>query len=161
MIISIIVAHGPKNEIGLDNKLLWHISEDLKNFKKITIGKSVLMGRKTFESIGRPLPDRKNIVLTRDPQLEIPGIDVITDPLMAFDLAMDYDDSDESELVIIGGAEIYNIYLPYVQKIYLSEVDYNGPADAFFPNLNPTEWKEIGSQKFEKFNYRVLERLAE
>ena len=160
MIISIIVAHGPKNEIGLDNKLLWHISEDLKNFKKMTIGKSVLMGRKTFESIGRPLPDRKNIVLTRDPQLKIPGIDVITDPLMAFDLAMDYDDSDESELVIIGGAEIYNIYLPYVQKIYLSEVDYNGPADAFFPNLNQAEWKEIGSQKFEKFNYRVLEKLS-
>jgi dihydrofolate reductase len=160
MIISIVVALGPKREIGLSNKLLWHISDDLKNFKKLTTGKSVLMGRKTFESIGKPLPNRNNIVLTRDPELSIPGVDVITDPLMAFDLALDYDDSEESELAIIGGAEIYNIYLPYVQKIYLSEVEYSGPADAFFPELDLKEWKEVDSQKFEQFNFRVLERVS-
>ena len=118
------------------------------------------MGRKTFESIGKPLPNRKNIVLTRDEQLVIPGVDIITDPLMAFDLALDYNDSEESELAIIGGAEIYNIYLPYVQKIYLSEVDYDGPADAFFPKLDPSEWQEIDSQKFEQFTFRVLERIS-
>ena len=160
MIVSIVVAHGPKNEIGLHNKLLWHISDDLKNFKKVTTGKTILMGRKTFESIGKPLPNRKNIVLTRDEQLVIPGVDIITDPLMAFDLALDYNDSEESELAIIGGAEIYNIYLPYVQKIYLSEVDYDGPADAFFPKLDPSEWQEIDSQKFEQFTFRVLERIS-
>ncbi|MBC7538829.1 MAG: dihydrofolate reductase [Bacteriovorax sp.] len=160
MIVSIVVALGPKREIGLNNQLLWHISDDLKNFKKLTTGKSVLMGRKTFESIGKPLPNRNNIVLTRDPELSVTGVDVITDPLMAFDLALDYDDSDECELAIIGGAEIYNIYLPYVQRIYLSEVEYNGPADAFFPELDPNEWKEVDSQKFEQFNFRVLERVS-
>ena len=109
MIVSLIVAQGPKREIGLNNKLLWHISEDLKNFKKITTGKAIVMGRKTFESIGKPLPDRKNIVLTRDKNFSYPGLDVITDPLMAFDLALEFNDSDESELVIIGGAEIGNV----------------------------------------------------
>ena len=160
MIVSLIVAQGPKREIGLNNKLLWHISEDLKNFKKITTGKAIVMGRKTFESIGKPLPDRKNIVLTRDKNFSYPGIDVITDPLMAFDLALEFNDSDESELVIIGGAEIYNIYLPFVQKIYLTEVDYKGEADAYFPELDRSQWEEKDFQKFEKFNFRVLERIS-
>jgi dihydrofolate reductase len=160
MIVSLIVAQGPKREIGLNNKLLWHISEDLKIFKKITTGKAIVMGRKTFESIGKPLPDRKNIVLTRDKNFSYPGIDVITDPLMAFDLALEFNDSDESELVIIGGAEIYNIYLPFVQKIYLTEVDYKGEADAYFPELDRSQWEEKDFQKFEKFNFRVLERIS-
>lgn len=159
MIVSIVVAHGPNREIGLDNKLLWHISEDLKNFKKITNGKAIVMGRKTFESIGKTLPNRKNIVLTRDPDFEAPDVDVINDPFMAFDLALDYDDSDESELMIIGGAEIYNLYLPYVQKIYLTEVNYNGKADAFFPEINISEWKEISSQKFDQFQFKIMERI--
>jgi dihydrofolate reductase len=161
MKVSFVVAHGPKREIGLDNKLLWHITEELKNFKKITTGKAILMGRKTFESIGKALPNRKNIVLTRDPSLMIPGVDVINDPLMAFELALDYNDSEESELCVIGGAEIYNIYLPYVQKIYLSEVDYHGPADAYFPKLSPEEWREIESQKFDQFTTKVLERIEQ
>ena len=135
-------------------------SELKKNFKKITSGKAVVMGRKTFESIGKPLPDRCNIVLTKNADLNIPGVEVITDPLMAFDLALDFNDSEESELVVIGGAEIYQIYLPFVQKIYLSEVEYTGPADAFFPKLDPSEWQEIDSQKFEQFTFRVLERIS-
>ena len=160
MIVSLIVAQGPKREIGLNNKLLWHISEDLKNFKKITTGKAIVMGRKTFESIGKPLPDRKNIVLTRDKNFSYPGLDVITDPLMAFDLALEFNDSDESELVIIGGAEIYNIYLPFVQKIYLTEVDYKGEADAYFPEIDRSQWEEKDFQKFDQFNFRVLERIS-
>lgn len=160
MIVSLIVAQGPKREIGLNNKLLWHISEDLKNFKKITTGKAIVMGRKTFESIGKPLPDRKNIVLTRDKNFSFPGLDVITDPLMAFDLALEFNDSDESELVIIGGAEIYNIYLPFVQKIYLTEVDYKGEADAYFPEIDRSQWEEKDFQKFDQFNFRVLERIS-
>jgi len=159
MIVSMIVAMGPKGEIGLDNKLLWHLSEDLKNFKKITTGKTVVMGRKTFESIGKALPNRKNIVLTRDTNIKPIGVDVISDPLMAFDLALDYDDSDESELVVIGGAEIYNIYLPYVHKIYLTEVEYNGEADAFFPKLNKDEWKIVSTEKFDSFQFSILEKL--
>ncbi|MBP9682722.1 MAG: dihydrofolate reductase [Bacteriovorax sp.] len=158
MIVSLIVAVGPKGEIGNENKLLWHISEDLKNFKKITNGKAIVMGRKTFESIGKALPNRKNIVLSRDPQLSAPGIEVISDPLMAFDIALDYEDGEESEMVIIGGEEIFKIYLPYVQKIYLSEVQYEGPADAFFPTLNESEWQQVEEQKFDQFNFRVLIR---
>jgi dihydrofolate reductase len=79
---------------------------------------------------------------------------------MAFDLALEFNDSDESELVIIGGAEIYNIYLPFVQKIYLTEVDYKGEADAYFPELDRSQWEEKDFQKFEKFNFRVLERIS-
>lgn len=159
MIVSMVVAIGPKREIGFQNKLLWHIPEDLKNFKKITTGRAMVMGRKTFESIGKPLPNRKSIVLTRDSNFNVPGVDVIHDPMMAFDIALDFDDSEESELMVIGGEEIFKLYMPYVHKIYLSEVDYTGPADAFFPELEG-EWKEVESQKFEKFLYRVLERVS-
>ena len=159
MIVSLIVAYGPKREIGLDNKLLWHISDDLKNFKKITTGKSIVMGRKTFESIGKALPERLNIVLTNNADLVIPGVEVITDPLMAFDLALEFNDSEESELVVIGGAEIFNIYLPYVQKIYLSEVAYEGAADAFFPELDMKDWKEISTENFSQFKFRILEKI--
>lgn len=158
MIVSMVVAIGPKREIGHNNKLLWHLPEDLKNFKKITTGKAILMGRKTFESIGKPLPNRKNIVLTRDENFKREGVDVIHDPLMAFDLALDYDDSDDSELMIIGGEEIFKIYLPYTQRIYLSEVEYQGPADAFFPEL-VGEWKEIESKQFEGFHFKIIERV--
>jgi dihydrofolate reductase len=159
MIVSLIVAMGPKREIGNNNKLLWHIPEDLKNFKKITTGKSVVMGRKTFDSIGKALPNRKNIVLSRDVTFNPEGVEVITDPLMALDVALDYNDSEESELVVIGGAEIYKIYLPYVQKIYLSEVNYHGPADAYFPELIMSEWKEIHSEDLPNFKFKILERL--
>lgn len=159
MIVSMVVAIGPKNEIGYNNKLLWHLPEDLKNFKKITTNKAILMGRKTFESIGKPLPNRKNIVLTRDEKFQVDGVDVIHDPLMAFDLALDYDDSETSELMVIGGEEIFKIYLPYTQRIYLSTVNYSGPADTFFPELNKQEWKEIESKHFEGFDYKILERV--
>ncbi|MGZ3789905.1 MAG: dihydrofolate reductase [Bacteriovorax sp.] len=159
MIVSMIVAMGPKREIGFNNKLLWHIPEDLKNFKKLTTGKTMVMGRKTFESIGRPLPNRKSIVLTRDSHFHFSGVDVIHDPLMAFDLALEHDETEESELMVIGGEEIFKLYMPYVQKIYLSEVDYSGPADAYFPALQG-EWREVESQKFEQFQYRVLERVS-
>lgn len=155
-----VVAHGPKREIGLNNKLLWHIPEDLKNFKKITTGKALVMGRKTFESIGKPLPNRKNIVLTRDLNFHPADVDVIHDPLMAFDLALEYDDSDESELMVIGGAEVYKLYLPYAQRIYLTEVNYSGPADTFFPNISESEWKEISSQKYDQFQYKIMERVS-
>lgn len=161
MIVSFIVAQGPKGEIGLDNKLLWHISEDLKMFKKITTGKAIVMGRKTFESIGKALPNRKNIVLTRDENFHANDVEVIHDPLMAFEIALSYDDSDESELIVIGGAEVFKLYMPYVQKIYLTEVDYKGPADAFFPEIDKNEWKEVSSQKFEKFQFKILERVSD
>lgn len=159
MIISLIVAQGPKNEIGLNNKLLWHLSDDLKNFKKITTGKAIVMGRKTFDSIGKPLPNRKNIVLTRDENYKREGVDIIHDPLMAFDLALEFNDSDESELIVCGGEEIYKLYLPYAQKIYRTLVsDYKGEADAFFPLLDEKEWEVANEEKYDQFTLQTLLR---
>lgn len=159
MIISLIVAQGPKNEIGLNNKLLWHLSDDLKNFKKITTGKAIVMGRKTFDSIGKPLPNRKNIVLTRDKNYKPEGVDIIHDPLMAFDLALEFNDTDDSELVVCGGEEIYKLYLPYAQKIYRTLVsDYKGEADAFFPLLDEKEWEVANEEKYDQFTFQTLLR---
>lgn len=157
MIISLIVAHGPKNEIGLDNKLLWHLSEDLKNFKKITTGKAIVMGRKTFDSIGKPLPNRKNIVLTRDENFKPDGVNVIHDPMMAFDLALEFNDDENSELIICGGEEIYKIYLPYAQKIYRTLVDYKGEADAFFPAIDDKVWNITSEEIHPGYTFQVLE----
>lgn len=158
MKVSMVVAIGPKREIGYENKLLWHLPEDLKNFKKITTGRAILMGRKTFESIGKPLPNRLNLVLTRDETFAPSGVTVVHDPMMAFDFALEHDDSEESELMVIGGEEIFKLYLPYTQRIYLSEVDYTGPADTFFPELDG-EWKEVESKQFVGFRYKVLDRV--
>lgn len=157
-----VVAHGPKGEIGLDNKLLWHIPEDLKNFKKITTGKMIVMGRKTFESIGRPLPDRANVVITRDESFKPDGVIVINDPMMAFDLALEAEDDlgvEDFEMVVIGGGEIFNFFMPYTHKIYLSEVQYAGPADAFFPAIDFKEWEVEKQENFKDFTFKILNRI--
>lgn len=162
MHVSMVVAHGPKGEIGLNNKLLWHIPEDLKNFKKITTGKMIVMGRKTFESIGRPLPDRANVVITRDQNFKPPGVIVIHDPMMAFDLALEAEEDleeEDFEMMVIGGAEIFNFFMPYVHKIYLSEVNYEGPADAFFPPVDYEEWEVSNREEFKDFTFKILTRI--
>jgi dihydrofolate reductase len=162
MIVSMVVAQGPKGEIGLNNKLLWHISEDLKNFKKITTGKMIVMGRKTFESIGKPLPNRANVVITRDETFKPDGVIVASDPMMVFDLALeaeeDLQDAD-FEMMVIGGGEIFNIFMPYTQRIYLSEVDYDGPADVFFPPIDYKEWEVEKVEKFTDFTFKILNRI--
>lgn len=162
MIVSMVVATGPKGEIGKDNKLLWHISEDLKNFKKITSGKMIVMGRKTYESIGKPLPNRTNVVITRDEKWQAPeGVIVVHDPLMVFDLALELEEErnvENFEMMVIGGGEIFEIFMPYTQKIYLSEVPYNGAADVFFPSLEAKDWVTVEEQKFDGFTFKVLNR---
>lgn len=162
MHVSMVVAHGPKGEIGLNNKLLWHIPEDLKNFKKITTGKMIVMGRKTFESIGRPLPDRANVVITRDTNFKPDGVIVINDPMMAFDLALEAESDlevEDFEMMVIGGGEIFNFFLPYTQKIYLSEVQYDGSADVFFPQLDLKEWNVLSQENFKDFTFKILDRI--
>lgn len=161
MKMSMVVAMGPKREIGLQNKLLWHIKSDLQNFKKITTGKIVVMGRKTFESIGRPLPNRENIVITRSPDFQREGIKVINDPLMLLDYVLEKEEElgEDLEVMIIGGAEIYSIYLPYTSKIYLSKVDYTGPADVFFPEYNPTQWECVHKEAFPEFQFEELVKI--
>jgi dihydrofolate reductase len=157
-----VVAHGPKGEIGLDNKLLWHIPEDLKNFKKITTGKMIVMGRKTFDSIGKPLPNRANVVITRDLNFKPDGVIVIHDPMMAFDLALEAEEDmqeEDFEMMVIGGGEIFNFFMPYTHKIYLSEVEYKGPANVFFPLIDYKDWEVEASEKFADFTFKVLTRI--
>ena len=136
MKISMIVAYGKNWQIGLDNQMLWHISEDFKNFKTITSGHHILMGRKTFESIGKPLPNRTSIVLSNS-GFEHDGVESFNDVQKALDFARQ---SGEEELFIIGGANIYETMFPYVDKMYLSEVDFDGTADAFLKEIDFTSW---------------------
>lgn len=168
MKISYVVAMGPKGEIGLNNKLLWHIPEDLKNFKKITTNKMVVMGRKTFESIGKALPDRENIVITHQENFSAPGVQVFHDPLMILDYALEKeealaqennDENFEYEVMVIGGGVIFEAFMPYVHKIYLSEVPYTGECDTYFPTLNKEEWNVESEEKFEAFHFKVLTRI--
>lgn len=139
MIVSMIVAHGNNREIGKNNQLLWKIPEDLKNFKRLTLGKTLLMGRKTYESIGRPLPGRETIVITRQKDWERPCLAKVQSVQQAIDLCKERGDD---ELVVCGGGEIYELALPYVDKIYVSEIDWDErQADAYFPRLNLNLWK--------------------
>ena len=148
MKISMIVAYGKNWEIGLNNEMLWHISEDFKNFKTITSGHHILMGRKTFESIlsvsakhsrsgvGKPLPNRTSIVLSNS-GFKHEGVHTFNDIQEAFNFARE---SAEEELFIIGGANIYETLFPYVDKMYLSEVDFEGVADAFLKPIDFSTW---------------------
>ena len=136
MKISMIVAYGKNWEIGLNNEMLWHISEDFKNFKTITSGHHILMGRKTSESIGKPLPNRTSLVLSNS-GFEHEGVHTFNDVQEAFNFARA---NAEEELFIIGGANIYETLFPYVDKMYLSEVDFEGVADAFLKPIDFSTW---------------------
>lgn len=142
MKISMIVAYGKNWEIGLNNQMLWHISEDFKNFKTITSGHHILMGRKTFESIGKPLPNRTSLVLSNN-GFEHEGVHTFNDVQEAFNFARS---SGEEELFIIGGANIYESLFPYVDKMYLSEVDFEGEADAYLKEIDFSTW-DLQEQK--------------
>lgn len=142
MIVSIIVAVANNNAIGGNNQLLWHISADLKRFKQITSGHAIVMGRKTYESIGKPLPNRQNIVITRNRELSLPGVDVVESIDAAKAIARG------EELFTIGGGEIYSQTLPVADRIYLTCVWADYQADTFFPEINMAEWKEISREDF-------------
>ncbi len=129
-IISAIAAIGRNRELGKDNRLIWTISDDLKRFRKITTGHPIIMGRKTFESIGRVLPERTNIVVTRDGSWNFAGVTVTHTIEEALDYAKQ---KDEEEIFIIGGAQIYEAAMPYVERLYLTIVDAENDADTFFP----------------------------
>lgn len=145
---SLIVAHGNNNQIGLNNKLLWSIPEDLKNFKRITHGKTIIMGRKTFESLPGLLPDRYHIVVTSDPKdTDIPNLNYVHSIHQAF---ADCRSHAEDEVFIIGGGQIYDEALPYIDKMYISEVDYDGEADTFMPEYNESDWETLDEIKYEK-----------
>jgi dihydrofolate reductase len=159
--LSIIVAISENNAIGKNNQLLWHLPADLKHFKEITTGSTIIMGRKTYDSIGKPLPNRRSIVITRTSGLVIDGVEVVTSLVNAIELC-----KQDEEIFIIGGAEIYHQALPLTTHIYLTRVHQSYEADVFFPALNPTDWKEINSITYpadEKNNvaytFSTLERM--
>lgn len=145
--ISIIVAVAQNNIIGKDNKLLWHVSEDLKRFKSITSNKKMIMGRKTFESLPGILPNREHIVITRDKNFNIDS-DNVTVVHDLISLIEKYSNS-EDEIFVIGGAEVYTQFLPHAQKLYLTKIDAAFEGDTYFPEINYDEFKvEYTSEQF-------------
>ena len=141
MIISLIAAIGKNNAIGVGGKLPWNLPDDLKRFKEITKGHCVIMGRKTYESIGRLLPERKNIIITRNKEYKIDGAIIVSSIEEALKEC-----GGDNEPFVIGGGEIFKIALPYANKMYLTRVDTKIPADAFFPEWNPDEWKILSKE---------------
>ena len=137
-LISLIVAMAQNGVIGRDNSMPWRLPEDLKRFRAFTLGKPILMGRKTFESIGRPLEGRTNLVLTRDRSWFAPGVIVVHSVEEALTQA-----STSDELVVIGGAEIYRLVLPFARRIYLTHVHADVQGDITFPEFDPTQWADV------------------
>ncbi len=141
MSISIIVAMAKNRTIGVDNTLTWRCPEDLKHFKAITMGHHMIMGRKTFDSIGRPLPGRTTVVLTRDINLKIEGC-LIAHSLQEAIKAC----ADDTQIFIVGGAEIYAQALTHVDTLYITEIQQNVDGDACFPEFDASDWQEIARE---------------
>lgn len=142
--LSIIVAKAKNNIIGKNNKLLWSLPEDLKRFKKLTTGHTIIMGRKTFDSLGRVLPNRKHIVFTQNPDFKVEDENVeIVHSMLEIKQYIE----DENENFVIGGAMIYNLLLPYTKKMYVTEINQDFEGDAFFPKINLEDWKIIEKEK--------------
>lgn len=142
MRISLVVAVAKGGVIGRDNAVPWRAPEDLKFFKRITTGRPVIMGRKTYESIGRPLPNRLNIVVSRDPAYRAEGVATVTSLEAALARAASAGMGDEA--MVIGGQQIFEAVLPRADRVYLTEIDVEVEGgDTFFPELSPREWREV------------------
>lgn len=150
-----IVAIGKERQIGAGNKMLWHISEEFKHFKKTTMGHTLLMGRKCFDSIGRPLPGRTTIIMTRDKSYKQDNCLVVHSLEEGIELARS---RGEDELFIAGGGEVYTQALPVTEKLYLSTVDYEGKADIFFPKFRHLKWKILKQESFNGWKLEVLKK---
>jgi dihydrofolate reductase len=141
MTVTIIAALGKNRVIGKDNRMPWHISDDLKRFKALTLGHPVVMGRKTFQSIGKPLPGRDNIVITGSHSFAAAGCRVVhslADALTAAQAA--------TEVFVIGGAEIYALALPLADRLQFTEVDAAIDGDAYFPDFDRSDWREVSRE---------------
>ncbi|WP_010233487.1 dihydrofolate reductase [Clostridium arbusti] len=150
---TIIAAVAKNNAIGKDNKLLWHLPEDLKRFKKITTGHTIIMGRKTFESLPKVLPDRHHIVITRNKSFKVEDnrVTVVNSIEDLLDLL-----KKNEEYFVIGGAEVYKQLLPYVEKIYLTSIDKEFNADAFFPDIDYKAWSVVEKTEYQKNGKNLL-----
>lgn len=147
--ITLIAACSKNRAIGKDNKLLWHLPNDLKRFKKLTVGKTVVMGRKTYESIGRPLPNRKNIVISNNKDLHIEGCEIINS-ISELNLLDD--------IVIIGGEQIYKLFIDYADVIELTLINKEFEGDAFFPEFDLTKFVKDNDEPMysDEFNYNYI-----
>jgi dihydrofolate reductase len=164
MIISIIVAMDEKGAIGRDNRLPWHLSDDLKRFKATTIGHHIIMGRKTYESIGKPLPGRTNIVVTRNPAYQAKGCRIAHSLEEALEIARE---NGEEEVFVTGGRELFAQALDIADRIYLTRVHADVPANVYFPDFDENDWSEKDSFHHEAdeknehaFTVKLLERRA-
>ena len=142
--LSLIVAKAKNNIIGKDNQLIWHLPEDLKRFKQITTGHTIIMGRKTFESLGRVLPNRHHVILCNDANMEIDDENVeILEDISLLDKYI----KDEKEHFVIGGATMYRLLMPYCTKMYITEINQNFDGDVSFPEIKKEEWKVTKREK--------------
>jgi dihydrofolate reductase len=160
--ISLVVAASTNDVIGVHGELPWKISDDLKRFKSLTMGKPIVMGRLTWESIGRALPGRQNIVITRNAEFKADGCDVVSSPAEALRAAAAAD-----EVMIIGGGQIYDLFLPKANRVHLTLVHAEIDGDAFFPKLDEATWLLTSSQQHQAgeknefdFEFRTYERTC-
>jgi dihydrofolate reductase len=165
MHIAMIVAMGENRGIGKDGGMPWHLPADLKHFRNLTLGKPVIMGRRTFESIGKPLPERTNIVVTRDPNYSMDGVTAVSSFKQALAVALDTAKQDGvDEVMVVGGATLYEAFMPHAKRIYVTEIRDRFDADTFFPSLD-FGWEEMSREAHEAdeknptpFDFVVLER---
>ena len=162
MIISLIVAAATNNAIGKDGKLPWHLPNDMKHFKNITWGMPIVMGRKTFESLGKALPGRKNIVISRQPGWKADSVIIVKN---IEDALFVVKEADAREVMVIGGGEIYKTIFPKARRIYLTRIEAEPEADTFFPSIKPEEWHLMSQQDHEadaknayNYSFQVWER---
>ena len=139
-ILSMIVAHANNRVIGKNNDMPWHLPADLAYFKKTTLGKPIIMGRKTFQSIGRPLPGRKNIVISRDESYQVEGVEVVNSVEAALALVV-----DSEEVMVIGGGAIYQHCLAAAQRLYITHIDADIDGDTYFPDYDLSVWEKVAS----------------
>tara|TARA_R110000822_G_scaffold187752_16_gene326758 strand:+ start:57724 stop:58284 length:561 start_codon:yes stop_codon:yes gene_type:complete len=173
--LSLIVAMAQNRTIGRNNELPWHLPEDLKYFKAVTLGKPIVMGRKTFESIGRPLPGRLNIVITRNSAWQHPGVTTASSLQQATVIAAEQAAAEQNsgaeiieeiqEVMVIGGEEIYRVAIDLADRLYITRVQATVQGDAFFPEYNESAWQEVSRQEPEvqgdtPYFFQVLERSA-
>jgi dihydrofolate reductase len=162
MVMSIIVAASTNNVIGVGGKMPWHLPEDLRHFRELTMGKPIIMGRLTHESIGRALPGRLNIVVSRQPGYCAAGCAVVASPIAAANAA-----ADAGEIMVIGGGRIYREFMPLTDRIYLTRIHTHADGDVFFPVLDSAEWQRVDVQEFavgsgrpQAFSFEIWQRVA-
>lgn len=154
--ITLIAAMGKNREIGLAGHMPWHLPAELQHFKQTTMGKTILMGRKTWQAIGRPLPGRQNIVITRNPRFRAEGADVSNSLSAALEI------SHNEEIMVIGGGQLYALALPLAQNMVLTMIDIEPRADTWFPEWNDQDWRKTDERFFEAdqenaLTYRIVE----